>query len=554
MADDQNLRVYRIDQAGVIVDSNPVNNPPGALTKAQNAIADPIGEAGSIRKRPGLKALNSTAATGSVLGGTGVPITLGSAGPNFVNPFTDTNVTLIPRYTFTYKIEPTFNDDSWWFDFDWNFDFEEDEEDVEVPEDPMAANDTFDVSDTFLPPGDETVPRPAAPTLVPFNWFGTTAATGWYLSTDATLVQHVTYPSSFTGEVPQGNVAYPQFGIENIISFAYSSLGGAINIALGSNGRSCSLNNTIYYTADYVSVPTLMAYKGSHTDITYQIRSSNGTPASLITYVLAANAKIYISAWMSGTTTANTALGAVFEYDPATNGRRQLGATFAVDQVPLAMTWAYGRLWVGTASNASSCKLYWMRPDIDTDFTLDNTFAAGEMAVSSLAVFQGQVYAAILNRTAAGTGRLYVRDTLGVYTTSDSGTIDANTAHGNTRGYYDLQVWPAEDSGLTSPVSKLFATRIGMTEDNSTGGIALRRLSGTWATQLSTGAGADLVSSFAVSTSTITPILVSAGAAAYQWSSSGTAWTDSSANLTISASAVFPTFFSQVAGINGVIV
>jgi hypothetical protein len=48
------IKVYDMDLVGVVVDTNPIGEDPASLTKAQNAVPDPIGEAGSIRKRPGL--------------------------------------------------------------------------------------------------------------------------------------------------------------------------------------------------------------------------------------------------------------------------------------------------------------------------------------------------------------------------------------------------------------------------------------------------------------------------------------------------------------------
>lgn len=74
------IDVYNIADAGVNVDSNPVQLEDNELTKAQNCIRDPLGAEGSIRKRPGLSAINSVAAAGSITGLIGVPIGIGTAG------------------------------------------------------------------------------------------------------------------------------------------------------------------------------------------------------------------------------------------------------------------------------------------------------------------------------------------------------------------------------------------------------------------------------------------------------------------------------------------
>lgn len=76
------LNIYNLGSLGVNVDSSPIHTQDGELSTAQNAIKDPLGSAGGIRKRPGLTKINASAAGSgtSVLGGT-----------NFPQPFTVTN-------------------------------------------------------------------------------------------------------------------------------------------------------------------------------------------------------------------------------------------------------------------------------------------------------------------------------------------------------------------------------------------------------------------------------------------------------------------------------
>lgn len=74
------LNVYNLGANGVCVDRNPVELEDGDLTKAQNAIHDPQGSMGGLRKRRGLVKLNSVAAAGAVKGAIGVPIAVGTAG------------------------------------------------------------------------------------------------------------------------------------------------------------------------------------------------------------------------------------------------------------------------------------------------------------------------------------------------------------------------------------------------------------------------------------------------------------------------------------------
>jgi hypothetical protein len=68
------LNVFGMASQGVNTDLNDVNMEDGMLRKAQNAIHDPTGAMGSLRKRPGLLKVNSNAVTGSVFNICNVPI------------------------------------------------------------------------------------------------------------------------------------------------------------------------------------------------------------------------------------------------------------------------------------------------------------------------------------------------------------------------------------------------------------------------------------------------------------------------------------------------
>jgi len=69
------LSTYSIGKLGVNVDTDPVHSDDGQLSKAQNAIRDPLGGDGALRNRPGLVALNGSGSGGSISGGIGVPLT-----------------------------------------------------------------------------------------------------------------------------------------------------------------------------------------------------------------------------------------------------------------------------------------------------------------------------------------------------------------------------------------------------------------------------------------------------------------------------------------------
>lgn len=64
---------YKLGQEGVDTDSAPLLHSPYSLLKAQNAIMDPLGVTGGLKKRPGLVKF-SGALAGSALGGISVPL------------------------------------------------------------------------------------------------------------------------------------------------------------------------------------------------------------------------------------------------------------------------------------------------------------------------------------------------------------------------------------------------------------------------------------------------------------------------------------------------
>lgn len=59
---------------GVNVDKNPLELDPAELTVGQNCISDPSSGRSSLRKRPGLGGFTTSAMSGAVLGGIGVPL------------------------------------------------------------------------------------------------------------------------------------------------------------------------------------------------------------------------------------------------------------------------------------------------------------------------------------------------------------------------------------------------------------------------------------------------------------------------------------------------
>lgn len=516
-----------LDKIGVIVDTHRINVPTGTLRKAQNAIADPVGEAGSIRKRPGLKKFNTAAGSGSVQGGTGVPLDLGSAGPIINNPYTDVSVS-INNYTASTvsstKKGQTTDDDSFVFDWDWYFDFIEEEEALVEPID----TDITDVADDTA----------KTPSIVPLTIFGDTNGK-WFLSLDDTLTQKTdsgtTYNNAQVLVFPTGKIRSGMTG--------FSTSGGGGNSPLEGH-PACVWNNILFYADGNYTVgstpPPIRAYDGFSDKVVCRIPKNTDVSTTnecnfINSLFTAPNGKIYITTMDGGVVSASTGVGSVFEFDPVTNALLKVGPTFAVDNIPYSLAWYLNALWVGTASNGSTGKVHTIHPGFDSAFNTDLTLAAGEACVSGLAVFQGELYASTLNRTLGAVNlKLKKRTTLAVWSDSDTGTNDTNAGHIGWRGYHDVIVFPLENTGIPTPAATIYATRQGATEDvwNNK---AVRKLgAGTYSSVLvNANCGFRLMSGYTVSSSTIKPVIsVPSGGNLFN-STDGITFTDRTANYTL---------------------
>jgi hypothetical protein len=286
--------------------------------------------------------------------------------------------------------------------------------------------------------------------------------------------------------------------------------------------------------------PVLRRYDGQTDRIVAQIPKTGSVIAKAIVSTLAANGKLYLSTFDTGTTAGGTVKGSVYEFDPATNVLTKLGATFPTGHLPYSLCWAMGRIWCGTAVNtlatATPGRIYWFRPGQDTAWTLEKTFAASESIVSGLEVYKGAIYASLLySSTGAGTGKVVVRSTTGVWSSSDTGTIGTD-ATGVARGYYSLLTWPREDGAQRSPTPKLYAVRKGISGES---GYVIRRYDGSsWSSVYTAGAGGpDLAASYAVNASgQVVPVIFTAnGISSLLNSVDGSSWTERIAQVSIEA-------------------
>lgn len=145
--------------------------------------------------------------------------------------------------------------------------------------------------------------------------------------------------------------------------------------------------------------------------------NSDGTEIIDIMSVVQTGGNIYVTTLDDGTNDTNWS-GRVFQLDVAAGTLSQLGATFTGGQVPYAVCWYNGRLYVGTnpgdPTNATGF-IYSMLPGYDTTWTEEYDISTGDAGIGGVTCmfeFGGKLYfgtngeegvsAEILSRSALG--------------------------------------------------------------------------------------------------------------------------------------------------------
>ena len=341
------LNVYNLGKLGVNVDKDQTHLEDGELLKAQNAVRDPLGVDGGIRKRAGLLKINSIAAAGSVQGFVPVPL----AKPT-------TRRFIFGRYT---------NDTS----SGWN-----------TSTDGWTTSPTTGGPDTF----DATNAVPRAPTKI------------WTSLADVSGRQY--------HHAGRAGVVYR--------------------------------NRFFYAGNDYTvgtSAPTIHVWDGTTDYVLAHIPDNpdaTGATSSAVLCMIAANQRIYLTTYDGGLYSTNTVKARVFELNSENGALVQLGSRFPISpdaaRVPYGLAWHMGRIWVGTYTGGISAtgKTYFLRPGIDSDWTLDNT-GAGNTTMGNFFSFQGQLYIAHLSDALSG-AIVRVRSTLGAYSTSKTAALNEGGA------------------------------------------------------------------------------------------------------------------------------
>lgn len=251
---------------------------------------------------------------------------------------------------------------------------------------------------------------------------------GWYFS-----------PSAFGGDiviVTNGRPKNPREW-DKVAVFATGDA-GAFG---GSPQAACSYRNHLVYPADaYVSgtdAPPIRIFDGSfdHELCKLPPTDSNGVPLAVLS-MLTANGTIYLSTLDSGADATDWS-GRVFQLDINSGTLTPIGAKFDSGNLPYALCWHNGRLWVGSnKGDGTPGNIYWFRPDIDDDWTLDYDLTGSTAGgACSMASFQGTLYVGTDNVSTAR-GKIVARDTAGAYTIVETGTVGA-AAHVNN-GFYAM--------------------------------------------------------------------------------------------------------------------
>lgn len=235
----------------------------------------------------------------------------------------------------------------------------------------------------------------------------------------------------------------------------------------GSPGSAALHNNHIVYTSsDYTAgtdEPPIRTFNGSSDRELVRVpTTATPTIPRCIISMFVANDTIYLSTIDSGSSSADWA-GRVFTVDPISAVLTPVGDdVFTAGHVPYAFAWHLGRVWVASNrgdTGAAESKIYWLRPGIDTTWTLDSTLSSG--GVCSMHEYAGKLYVGTTEPAATFAKVLVRAPDTGVYSTSltaTGGTAVDNNAFLAMEVQNDVlyaSFWN-DDSG-TNKISKVYA-------------------------------------------------------------------------------------------------
>lgn len=295
-------------------------------------------------------------------------------------------------------------------------------------------------------------PDPPAP-LPLLIWFLSGAPSdddGWFVS-----------PASFGGSIfVVGNSNRPKRPRTwNIISgFATGSMGWAG----GSPAGSVTVRNRMVYPSSAYSGfdPSIRIFDGFFDHELATVPPLPGQAATAVMSMLSANGTIYFTTFDGGSSSADWH-GRVFSLDMFSGVATPIGDPFTGGDLPYALAWHMGRLWVGTNNGIGTVgKVYFFRPNIDTTWTLDHnvsTETAG--SVASMASFGGKLYVGTVNVDAVR-GKVLQRDETDTWTvtrTGSGGTAKLNNGFLTLYNYQDTTLYASYWNDDATPISHIDA-------------------------------------------------------------------------------------------------
>ena len=279
------------------------------------------------------------------------------------------------------------------------------------------------------------IAKPTTRRLLAGQWTSDTV-TAWNTSTDGFATSPTTGgPDTFdaTNALPRS----PQKVWTNFasVSTRYGPFTGT---------PALTYRNRFYYAGnDYTvgtSAPTIHMWDGTTDYLLANIPDNPddaGATSSAILCMIAADQRIYLTTYDGGTGGASLK-GRIFELSPETGALVQLGSRFPIspdtEKIPYRLAWYGGRIWTRTwGSSVIHARTYYIRPGIDTDWTMHNLTAdAFSNWCVGMASFQGQLYMSTMDQEALG-ARVIVLSTLGAYSTSKQ-ALSADSSPGFTLG------------------------------------------------------------------------------------------------------------------------
>lgn len=247
------------------------------------------------------------------------------------------------------------------------------------------------------------------------------ASQGWWTSSDRF--------TTAAGTVLDGTPANPRSA--QISTFGTGTLAG-FN---GAPNSGVVINNRFYYAAnDYTegtTAPVIRVFDGTIDQEFIRIPIDHSVSTTFqaggILSMLGVGTTIYLTV-MDQTDTSTIVGGRVFQLDPSTGALLQLGSKFVfrtsgADTVPYALEFHANRLWCGVLNRQGpgppAGAIYFLRPGIDTAWTLDRTMAVGR-GCTFLKSFQGQLFAGGDPGSAAVAAEIEVRSSVGAWSISRS--------------------------------------------------------------------------------------------------------------------------------------